>query len=163
MGDLIDVVSKNGAFLLNIGPKADGSIPEPEQEMLLDIGRWLAVNGEAIYGTRPWKILGEGPTEVSAGSFTDTKRSAFTSQDLRFTRKGNNLYAMALAWPEDGKLTVTTLATESITRPLNIAQVELLGCKAPLNWTQDADGLHVDMPSEKPCEHAFSLKITAAE
>ena len=161
--DLIDIVSKNGALLLNVGPRADGTIPEQEQEILLGIGRWLEVNGEAIYGTRPWKIMGEGPTEATSGSFTDANRPDFTSQDIRFTRKGNDLYAIALAWPEDGKLTVTRLATKYVTRPLGIAKIELLGCETPLKWTQDDEGLHVDMPAEKPCEHAFSLKITAAE
>ena len=76
IGDLVDIVSKNGALLLNIGPRPDGTIPEPEQEILLEIGRWLAQNGEAIYGTRPWNVYGEGPTEVPEGSFTDTKRQA---------------------------------------------------------------------------------------
>src|ERR1019366_4087283 len=83
--DFLDVVSKNGALLLNIGPKADGTIPDAEQEMLLEIGRWLSVNGEGIYGSRPWKVFGEGPTQVVEGSFTDTKRAAFTHEDVRFT------------------------------------------------------------------------------
>jgi alpha-L-fucosidase len=129
--------------------------------MLLEIGRWLKVNGDAIFGTRPWKVFGEGPTEVAGGSFTDTKRTGFTSQDIRFTRKGSGLYAIALNWPEDGKLTVKTLATGSVNRPLAIAQVELLGC-GPVKWTQDSEGLHAEMPGEKPCEHPYALKITAA-
>lgn len=163
IGDLIDIVSKNGALLLNIGPRPDGTIPEPEQEMLLDIGRWLEINGDAIYGTRPWKIFGEGPTKIESGSFTDTKRAGFGSEDFRFTRKGNALYAIALGWPEDGKLAVRTLKTGSIHSLLDFASVELLGCKDSLKWTRDSEGLHVEMPVDKPCEHAFALKITAAE
>ena len=97
---LIDIVSKNGALLLNIGPRPDGTIPEPEQEILRGIGRWLKTNGEAIYGTRPWAVYGEGPTEVVGGSFNDTKRQAFTGQDIRFTTKPGALYAIALAPPE---------------------------------------------------------------
>ena len=93
IADLVDIVSKNGALLLNVGPRADGTIPEVEQEMLREIGRWLQVNGEGIYETRPWQIFGEGPTPVPEGAFTDTAREAFTAADIRFTRKGNTLYA----------------------------------------------------------------------
>ncbi len=98
--DLVDVVSKNGALLLNIGPRADGTIPEPEQEILREIGRWLAVNGEAVYGTRPWRVYGEGPTEVPEGAFTDTSRAAFTADDFRFTQKDGVIYAICLARPQ---------------------------------------------------------------
>src|SRR6202789_512723 len=96
---LADVVSKNGNLLLNIGPRADGTIPDEVQQVLLAVGGWLKFNGEAIYGTRPWVSYGDGPTKVAAGSFQDTKTQEYTAEDFRFTTKGDNLYAIELAWP----------------------------------------------------------------
>jgi alpha-L-fucosidase len=159
--DLVDVVSKNGALLLNIGPKPDGTIPEHEQQMLRSIGAWLKVNGEAIYGTRPWKTFGEGPTEVPEGAFTDTNRAAFTAQDIRFTTKGNDLYAIALAWPGE-TLTIKSLANGSELAPAQIGSVTLLGNDGALAWTRDAEGLKVTMPAEKPCDFAYVVKIGGA-
>ncbi|MGB8353931.1 MAG: alpha-L-fucosidase [Chthoniobacteraceae bacterium] len=155
IGDLVDVVSKNGALLLNIGPKPDGTIPEPERRMLLDVGEWLKVNGEAIYGTRPWKVFGEGPTGVVEGRFTDMKRPDFTSEDIRFTRKGKVVYAIALGWPTNRRLTIRSLSTLD-----TISNVELLGSDTKLKWKRNSAGLLVDLPSRKPCNHAFVLKIT---
>jgi alpha-L-fucosidase len=101
--NLIDRVSKNGLLLLNVGPKADGTIPEEAREGLLGIGRWLQVNGEAIYGTMPWFIYGEGPTDMEGGAYTefddDEDASEYTGQDIRFTIKDNVLYAICLDWP----------------------------------------------------------------
>ena len=94
--DLVDVVSKNGALLLNIGPKPDGTIPAEDTQILREIGKWLKVNGEAIYGTRYWKVFGEGPTVVPEGHFTDTYEKKFTSEDIRFTSRGNHIYATVL-------------------------------------------------------------------
>ncbi len=157
--DLIDIVSKHGALLLNVGPKPDGTIPEPEQAILLDIGRWLAVNGEAIYGTRPWKIYGEGPTEVLEGGFTDTRRAAFTPRDVRFTTKGDTLYVILLGWPETGEASVQWLRAGSPLYPGDIRRVELLGAAEPVHWSRDAAGLQVKLPPERPCEAAYVLKI----
>ncbi len=164
VGDLVDIVSKNGALLLNIGPRPDGTIPEEEEAMLLEIGRWLNINGEAIYGTRPWKIFGEGPTQVESGSFTDTRRSAFTSQDIRFTTRKETLYAILLAWPQEGRnVTIKALATDGNAFKKRIEKVELLGHREALQWRHDTDGLSVELPVDKPCEHAFVLKISPAQ
>jgi alpha-L-fucosidase len=159
VGDLIDIVSKNGALLLNIGPRPDGTIPEAEEKILLEIGAWLSVNGEAIYGTRPWKVFGEGPTPVMDGAFNDTKRAAFTSRDIRFTAKGGALYAIVMAWPE-GEIPIKALARGSALFPGEIRAVSLLGSKDAVTWSRDAVGLKVRMPTRKPCEHAYVLKIT---
>src|SRR5262249_6545994 len=158
VGDLVDIVSKNGALLLNIGPRPDGTIPEPEQQMLREIGQWLAVNGAAIYGTRPWKIFGEGPTEIGEGAFTDTQRQSFTSQDIRFTTSGATLYAICLAWPEQA-WTIESLGAASELAPGRVANVELLGSATKLNWSQDRGGLTVAAPAQPPGEHAYTLKI----
>jgi alpha-L-fucosidase len=159
VGDLIDVVSKNGALLLNIGPRADGTIPEEEEAILLDIGRWLEVNGEAIYETRPWKVFGEGPTQVEEGMFTDTKRAAFTSADLRFTARGDVLYAALLAWPEKGEAVIESLGTNLRLYTGEVERVELLGAAEPLEFTRDERALRVKLPAAKPCEHAYVLRI----
>lgn len=159
IGDLVDVVSKNGTLLLNVGPRADGTIPEQESAMLLSIGNWLAVNGEAIYKSRPWKIFGEGPVQVASGNFSDNKREPFTSQDIRFTTREEILYAIILAWPEGDTVLVKTLATGSEFYPRSIAHVALLGSDQPLHWRRNADGLHIQLPAQKPCAYAGVLKI----
>ncbi|MEQ8848949.1 alpha-L-fucosidase [Botrimarina sp.] len=154
--DLVDVVSKNGVMLLNIGPKADGTIPEPEQQMLRDIGRWLEMNGPAIYGTRPWKRFGEGPTEEEGGSFTDAERPEFTGRDLRFTTRGDKVYAIALAWPESGKLVVESLARSAG----EFSRVRLLGAEGDLQFEQSEKGITVSLPEEPPTEYAHAFEMT---
>ncbi len=153
--DLIDIVSKNGCLLLNIGPRPDGTIPEEEEKILLQIGDWLRINGEAVYGTRPWTVFGEGPTPVVSGSFNDTKRESFAGEDLRFTVKGATLYVAALAWPENGKIVVTALGKGK----REVKRIELLGHAGKIEWKQTEDGLEVMMPEKRPCDFAYVLKI----
>jgi alpha-L-fucosidase len=157
--DLVDIVAKNGALLLNIGPRPDGTIPEPEQQILLDIGRWLERNGEAVYGTRPWSVFGEGPTPVVEGSFNDTKRAAFTGEDIRFTARGDTLYAIALAWPASGRLVVRSFARGGENAPSAITSVDLLGRAEKPRWTWDAKALTVELPAEPPGEYAYAFRI----
>ena len=154
--DLIDIFSKNGALLLNIGPRSDGTIPEAEQEILLEIGHWLELNGEAIYETQPWQVFGEGPTEIVAGHFNDTKRGSFTSADLRFTQKGETLYAMALKWPENGQILIKSLTPDR----LHIRKVELLGNSGQPTWNLSAKGLRLDLTSCTPSPFPLAFRIS---
>jgi alpha-L-fucosidase len=146
-----------------VGPRKDGTIPEEVQKILLDVGRWLATNGEAIYGTRPWKVDGEGPTKTVAGAFKDTASKPFTGEDIRFTAQGDTLYAIALAWPEKGKLVIKSLAAGSPLVTRQIKTVALLGSKAKLKWTRNASGLAIELPAQKPGEYAFAFKISPVD
>ena len=156
----VDIVSKNGCMLLNVGPQADGRIPEKAQQILLGIGDWLRVNGEAIYGTRPWLVFGEGPTKGKGGGFSENRDKPLTAEDIRFTKKGNTLYAIALAWPAGGKIVIKSLPKQDDSAAGIVTRVRLLGHSGELEWKQTADGLVVNLPAQKPCEHAYALKIS---
>ncbi|WP_152285415.1 alpha-L-fucosidase [Flavicella marina] len=158
--DLVDIVSKNGCLLLNVGPKSDGTIPADQRKILLEIGDWLAINGEAIYDTQYWKTFGEGPTEVKKGHHSEGKNENFSSKDIRFTKKGNTLYAIILAWPTDSKINIQSLATNSeYAKDMAIKKVCILGSKNKTNWKQTENALEIIAPKDKPCDFAQTVKI----
>ena len=152
---LIDIVSKNGNLLLNIPIRADGTLDEKATGILEDIGKWLRVNGEAIYGTRPWYLYGEGPTEIPHKVI----ESPCMWKDIRYTTKGNTLYVFVLDWPRQKKPVIFGMLAEMNYLVGKITSVELLGHEGKLDWQQTPDGLAVRFPKERPCEFAHALKI----
>jgi alpha-L-fucosidase len=166
---LIDLVSRGGVFLLSLTPRGDGSIPDEEVAIMKGIGRWMKVNAEAIHATRPWTVYAEGPTRMES---TKTSKSGkllpnweyrhdFTAQDIRFTRSkdGKTLYAIALNWPEDGRMVIKNLKAGSEHYPQEINSISMIGSDEPIKWNRTAEGLEVTFPKEKPCDWAFALKI----
>ena len=149
----MDIVAKNGNLLLNIGPRPDGTITEEQQEVLLSIGAWLKVNGEAIYGTRPWIKASEGSTKSTAGAFTDNEESQYTAEDIRFTTKGDILYAIILAWSDD------VVLIRSVDQGKEVKNVSMLGSAEELVWKQTEEGLKVHFPEEKPSDYAHAIEI----
>jgi alpha-L-fucosidase len=156
---LVDIVSKNGNLLLNIGPRSNGTIPDEVQHVLREVGAWLAMNGEAIYGTRTWTKFGEGPTKVAGGSFHDTDTAGYTAEDFRFTTKGSALYAIELAWPAGGEAVIRSLGTDVGGK---VDSVSLLGSSEKISFEQRGDGLHLRVPASAPTggKIAVAYRIT---
>jgi len=159
---LIDIVSKNGNLMLNI-PLPGNGVPDDDEMKVLDgLAKWIAPNGEGIFGTRPWTVFGEGPATVPParrGMGSDVR--SYTAEDVRFTKKGDLVYAFLMDWPADGKATLKSLAAGSANFPKEIARVELLGA-GNIAFTRDNSGLVVTMPEQKPNDYAYALKITPA-
>ena len=156
--DLIDIVSKNGMLLLNVGPRADGTITEEETAVLVELGRWLEVNGEGIYDTVPWKRFGEGSVNAAAGCFTDGDEKAYTAEDFRFTYKDGRVYAFWMR-PVGDAATIRSFASP-VYNDCGIEQVELLGHEGPLPFTRDANGLHIRLPEMAQGDRPLCLRIT---
>ncbi|NLX43527.1 MAG: alpha-L-fucosidase, partial [Chloroflexi bacterium] len=155
--DLVDIVSKNGNLLLNVGPRPDGTIPAEAEQVLRDIGAWLDLNGEAIYGTRPWRVYGEGPTPVGGGHFSEQTNAPLTPLDIRYTTRLEDgrplLYAIVPGEP-GSTVTLTALAGDPAPE-----RVTLLGSDAALRWERRPEGLVLRLPERRPSPHALALRL----
>ena len=159
--NLVDIVSKNGNLLLNVGQREDGSIPQVYRDELEKVGRWLEVNGEAIYGTRPWLEYGEGPTQIETGYDTEPL-DPWRAEDIRFTTRGDVLHAITLAWPEGGSFTVKSLS-DAQPELGEIGSIQLLGSDERIGWRRDGEGLTIEAPPEPSGSYAHVFRITPAE
>ena len=163
---LADIVSKNGNLMLSVPLQRDGTPDTDEIKIVSEIGAWLKVNGEAIYATRPWKIYGEGPSTLkpeksSVDGLTDVQNKPFTAEDIRFTQSkdGETVYAIVLAAPTNGTVTIKSLAIGTTYLTRKIGRIRLLGDSSILKFTRDKNGLHVTLPDKLPSAIAVALKI----
>lgn len=161
--DLVDIVSKNGALLLNVGPKADGTIAPEEVSILKEIGAWLKANGEAVYGTGMWREYGEGPTKIVEGQFSDGVKKNFTPDDFRFTMAGGYLYAIVLKCRESGDYCIRTLGERDASKQANfhgiIKNVEVLGGRTKADWKRDEEGLHIHTEEYRKMPMVFRIRV----
>ena len=170
---LCDNVSKNGNLLLNIGPDREGRFPEEAKRQLYKIGEWLRINGEAIYGTRPWRISSEGggadsdhfygreeaERELRGETVLLESRSAPEKGEYRFTQNGSYLYAIFFDWPEDGRIWSRELASLVSARPEDRSEIVLLGSRERISYSIVQERLCISLPEKKPCEDAWVIRV----
>jgi alpha-L-fucosidase len=158
---LVDIVSKNGLMLLNVPPNPDGSIPKVMEDLLIDMGAWLHVNGEAIYSTRPWTIFGEGPTRLPEGGHKveEKVKIEYTDTDIRFTKKSDNeFFAIVMDTPAN-EIVIKSLSTRIGVLNSKILKIELLGSKDEIKWERNEKGLVIQVPKTFPTEYAHAFRI----
>jgi len=154
--ELVDIASKNGNLLLNIPVRGDGSLDDDELKFIADLTKWMDVNGESIFGTRPWRIYSEGERDGNGKLVNNGRDQPFAGTDIRFVSKGKDaVYATLLAWPGE-KAVIKSLSKSNC----SVRKVALLGHPGELKWTQTDSALEIEMPHDKPCEHAFAFRIT---
>ena len=161
---LVDIVSKNGNLLLNIPVKGDGTIDPTERRIVEQIGRWMKINGESIYGTRPWVIFGEGP--VAENSDNPLRDQGFNegkdqlgAKDIRFNKKGDKTLFVTLFGAPEEQTDVRALGSKTEQNSRRIKKITLLGSDQPVSWTQDKDCLHIAPPTEIPSPEAIVYKV----
>jgi alpha-L-fucosidase len=161
---MIDIVSKNGQLMLNISPKADGTIPDNQRQTLLEIGDWLKKYGEAIYGTRPFVDYGEGPAKMESSGGFAKMRGGYTAKDIRYTRKGSIVYAIVLGWPGENKeVTMTIFGKGGKAENIKVKSISMLGAKEKIKWHRSDVGLVVTTPSQKVDNLAVVFKLATEE
>jgi alpha-L-fucosidase len=166
---LVDIVSKNGNLMLNVPLPGSGSPDDDEISFIADFGRWMRVNGPAIYGSRPWSVYGEGPSTRAQAplreqGFNEGRDKPYTAEDIRFVQKDGKLYAFVMAWPEDGSLTIRSLAENAPHARGSVERVQLLAAAgpAPLKHTRNGDGLTISLPERRPGDYVFTFEIAGA-
>jgi alpha-L-fucosidase len=160
---LVDIVSRNGNLLLNFPLPGSGALDADELQVLSGITDWMTINSEGIYGTRPWKIFGDGPRVQQKGTeaFNERHRHDLTAEDVRFTSKGKTIYAFLMGSP-GAHAAVAALGSAASTTPGRIRNVQLLGHGGKLKWTQQESALEVDFPDRAPSNLAVALKVETA-
>ena len=151
-----DIVSKNGNLLLNIPQLPDGTLNEECVCILRSLANWIKVNGEGIYGTRPWSTAGEGPSQVVIEGFKEDA-VPWTVEDFRFTAKGNQVFAFQMKWPEGGKSVIRSLAKGKVS---HVTGVKVLGSDAPVKFEQTSRGLALDLPESKPTDFVQCYRVS---
>lgn len=154
--DLIDIVSKNGMLLLNIGPRADGTITEEETAVIRDMGSWLKINGDGIYGTTFWKKFGEGTVNNEEGFFKDGDEKNFTTEDFRFTYKSGYLYAFQMR--PSAKVSIKTLSKKK-EHDFLIESIELLGSDEKIEYVRTEDALEITVNGKIENDYPQCFKI----
>jgi alpha-L-fucosidase len=159
---LVDIVSKNGVLMLNISPMANGTIPDDQRNVLTEMGEWLNVNGEAIYGTRPWITFGEGPTKEPDGHFKNHNafsKLVYSNKDMRYTSKGSSVYATFFGWPDGKTVVLETFAKDVMSGNLKVNKVSMLGYEGELKWELNDNGLEITMPDQVVSDKAIVFKL----